>query len=119
MDEVLEALDESIRKWQDVVYNGNYQKPTACPLCVLLAENDYFDEDLNDYVECLACPISTLTGSRHCKRTPFYETSVWLFEIGRRHLAQEPEALKANNEMLVFLHDVRHKYITGKIHVPN
>lgn len=89
--EIFEAIDESIKKWQDIVYKREYDP--SCPLCDLMTEYD---------TDCPDCTICIINHSESCKNTYFYHTTIWSPLRGKR---------KYDNLMLIQLHEIRLAYL--------
>ncbi|ANV26850.1 hypothetical protein [Agrobacterium pusense] len=66
-----EALEASIRHWQEITevtaYNQVNIGPDDCALCQLFNIHDEDNEDQN----CIGCPVRDATGKRYCKDSPY------------------------------------------------
>lgn len=71
----LEALRESIKKWESIAFNGEIDRgPNNCELC------QQFSDD------CTACPVFKKTGYLCCADTPYDE---WCKHFHKQHEYEE------------------------------
>jgi hypothetical protein len=100
MDEVRQAIDGSIAKWQAIVDGtGSDQGVWNCPLCGLFYE-----------YKCFGCPISTFAQASSCDNTPYRKRWAKLFTVfeqGTQMYADTPERLKAAKAELAFLEELK------------
>ena len=67
-DETREALEGSIKKWEDIAGCRDKDRGTDnCPLCVKFAD---FECCLS-IVYCMRCPVKKHIGDRNCIGTPY------------------------------------------------
>lgn len=67
--ETLNALNESIKHWENMALNGcRKQKPVEkqCALCLLFLDSSYAPQE-----HCIRCPVCQKTGRRYCENTPY------------------------------------------------
>ncbi|MDH1268948.1 hypothetical protein N5C81_15085 [Rhizobium pusense] len=66
-----EALEASIKHWQEITevtaYNQVHIGPEDCALCQLFNIHDDDNEDQN----CIGCPVRDATGKRYCGDSPY------------------------------------------------
>lgn len=102
IEKILEALDASIEKWDNVVTNNlTYEdfKDTLCPLCKEFICDEIDDPDI--------CPIYLDTGECDCYGTFFYDSSLYEDSI--------PENRRqADIKMQEYLHDLRRRILDGE-----
>jgi hypothetical protein len=122
---VLDLIDKSIEKWNKVVLTRNhiYTDESMCPLCEVFDDNstcvvDHWRLDCEFEPYPIACPIYIQTGSDDCHGTSFYRTSIWMFikkfKVGkeiRLHDFLNKGTRKADNQMLILLHEIRRKQL--------
>jgi hypothetical protein len=123
---VLDLIDKSIEKWNKVVLTRNhiYTDQSMCPLCEVFDDNStcVVDQWKLKYLfvpDPDACPIYMKTGLDDCHGTPFYRTSIWAFIKASKQGTVIPEmsyvlnknTRRADNQMLVFLYEVRRKQL--------
>jgi hypothetical protein len=94
-DRTKEALEGSIRKWQDIVAGtGVDEGSDNCPLCWLFISN-----------ECKGCPVSTFTGRSRCHGTPYEDWNAANENDGLAHTAEFKELAQKELDFLISLRD--------------
>jgi hypothetical protein len=114
-EQILKAIDDSIKKWQYIVYfkgslKMNHYKYSQCLLCILFVRDCWIY--LMENEKEIECPIYYFTKAPICRNTPFYNTSLWAnidADIGISFIPK----LKFiyDNHMLSLLYDIRRKFI--------
>lgn len=100
-EEVLEALEASIRHWEEnLELARNKQqidtKAKSCALCRLFFFEDFELEIRRSPEEiCVGCPIMAKTGKAYCRKTP-YVSACWT-----------PTDVTAVEKELLFLRSLR------------
>jgi len=110
MDEMWkEALERSIAKWNDIVYNDGVDNfGDNCALCQL---EDELREDEDDD-SCARCPVAIATGEEQCDGSPWEE---WNLHQQRSHRGAWPyrtqcdECERLAEKELEFLKSLRDK----------
>lgn len=76
--ETLQALKESIQKWEGIInYNNIDDGCDDCPLCVLFLKDE--TEDEAEHHECIKCPVAELVDAEGCSNTPYEEWSNYFY----------------------------------------
>lgn len=105
--EALQALDDSIKKWE---YNVTAESRSDmklgaahCPLCLIY--NIYPVYSTNEEtrhnavrLNCFGCPVRRATNGKYCKNTPYYDV---------QYAGDEEAAFDAARRMLQFLKAIR------------
>ncbi len=82
--ETLKALKGSIKKWEDIAYNGGKDKGAVnCPLCVMF---NHYNEEYDDW--CVGCPVSEFAQEMACANTPYED---WFDHQCDAHIDDDPE----------------------------
>ena len=110
IDETLEAIRGSIKKWSLIVHlNGEDKGCDNCPLCYL------FDDSYG----CQGCPVYAYTGNNYCESTPY---QAWHDHHEAKHATTNhdiyyhdyrihcPECRRLAQEELMFLQSVLERY---------
>jgi hypothetical protein len=72
----LEALNSSIKKWEDVENGGPENGAKNCPLCQMFSNCD-----------CIGCPVDTTTNEQGCNK----EWDEWVNHYANKHSELYPE----------------------------
>ncbi len=113
-EQILRAIDDSIKKWQYIVYFKGSLKMTkykdgACPLCKLFGPDCWYNSEEDFEYDC---PIYYFTKEPVCQNTPFYNTSLWtiICNNGYNKFIHKQKFIQ-DNHMLSVLYDVRRRFI--------
>jgi len=113
--EIYEAIEKSIKKWQDIVdLKDNNRGIANCALCQL------FHSDISEE-SCWGCPIEEFVGKRWCKGTPYEEFSkaqsrMWNFVDSARFRGWviNCQMYEAAKKELTFLQQLKRIYTVHK-----
>ena len=110
IDETLEAIRGSIKKWSLIVHlNGEDNGKLNCPLC-------YLFNDSYGCQGCQGCPVYAYTGNNYCESTPY---QAWhdhnhdyhrIHDYHNHYTIKCPECRTLAQEELMFLQSVLERY---------
>lgn len=83
------ALEESIQKWDAIVYHDGTDVACGnCALCQLDKSRVLADEELGD---CISCVVYKATGYEQCGQTPYIS---WAIHHRDKHRSAWPSCVK-------------------------
>lgn len=75
-DELLTALDGSIKKWRRIVARLDHDHGTAnCPLCELFYFREIYNDEGQAVASCNGCPVSHDNQDDGCNGSPYADWS--------------------------------------------